>query len=122
MADKKNILVINAGSSSDKISFFQLDENLGNIVPPQPALWQKEIDFPSLVSPSNCKYNQNITFHWAGIMQLNERYTTWLSHFLGDLYELRQSGKIRTPKIRIYIIRTKKSGWLKIQMRQYPDA
>ncbi len=47
MKGKNNILVINAGSSSDKISFFQLDENMVSAVSPQQPAWQTEIDFPS---------------------------------------------------------------------------
>ena len=47
MTDKKNILVINGGSSSDKISFFQLDEKIDANSSPQSPIWQKEIDFPS---------------------------------------------------------------------------
>ncbi len=47
MKGKKKILVINAGSSSDKISFFQLNEKMVSAVSPQQPAWQTEIDFPS---------------------------------------------------------------------------
>jgi acetate kinase len=47
MTLKTNILVINAGSSSDKIALFQLDEKIDANTPPQQPTWQKEIDFPS---------------------------------------------------------------------------
>jgi acetate kinase len=47
MTDKKNILVINAGSSSDKISFFQLHDRKSSHISPQKPDWQTEVDFPS---------------------------------------------------------------------------
>ncbi len=42
-----NILVINAGSSSEKISFYKLAENARNQIAPQAPIWRTEAEFPS---------------------------------------------------------------------------